>query len=150
MDFEDAKEKALCLLDIRIHSSLELKQKLIKKGVEPDIAEAVIEDLTEYSIIDDREYARIFAQHLVENKKFGKRRIKLELGQKGIDSGIISDTLDELETDEQDILYPLVEQKLGGDFEKKSIDRTVRYFANRGYGIGDIFRCIDLIREENE
>lgn len=150
MDFEQARERALCILDIRIHSAYELKRKLIQKGVENEIADAVIADLEDYGIINDREYARIFAEHLSENKKFGKHRIKQELAQKGIDSSIISDTVAELETDESTVLYPLVENKLGGDFERKSIDRTVRYFANRGYSVGDIFKCIDLVREEAE
>lgn len=150
MDFEDTKEKALCLLDIRMHSKKELREKLVRKGADRDVAEDVIAELEEYGVLDDREYARIFAEHLAENKKFGKHRIKLELNEKGISSDIISDTLDELELDEFETLYPLVEYKLGGDFEKKSVDRTVRYFATRGYNVGDIFKCINLIREENE
>jgi len=150
MDFEAAKERALCLLDIRMHSKKELRAKLIQKGAEADVADEVIAELEDYGVLDDRVYAKIFAEHLIENKKFGRYRIKLELGEKGISPDIISDTLDEIELDEIEVLYPLVEYKLGGDFEKKSVDRAVRYFATRGYNVSDIFKCINLIREENE
>ena len=35
-----------------------------------------------------------------------------------------------------------------GDFEKKNIDKCIRYFMYRGYGFSDIKNCIDNIKEE--
>ena len=44
--------------------------------------------------------------------------------------------------------FPLVEKRLKGDFEKKNIDKCIRYFMYRGYGFSDIKNCIDNIKEE--
>ena len=38
----------------------------------------------------------------------------------------------------EDMLLPLVEKRLKGDFEKKNIDKCIRYFMYRGYGFSDI------------
>ena len=48
----------------------------------------------------------------------------------------------------EDMLLPLVEKRLKGDFEKKNIDKCIRYFMYRGYGFSDIKNCIDNIKEE--
>ena len=44
----------------------------------------------------------------------------------------------------------MVRKKLGGDFEKKSTDRCMRYFLYRGYGISEVKNCIDTIKNEEE
>ena len=46
------------------------------------------------------------------------------------------------------MLLPLVEKRLKGDFEKKNIDKCIRYFMYRGYGFSDIKNCIYNIKEE--
>ena len=48
----------------------------------------------------------------------------------------------------EDMLLPLVEKRLKGNFEKKNIDKCIRYFMYRGYGFSDIKNCIDNIKEE--
>ena len=45
---------------------------------------------------------------------------------------------------------PLVQKKLGGNFERKNIDKTYRYFMYRGYEFGDIKRCIDALSAEEQ
>ena len=54
----------------------------------------------------------------------------------------------ELSDEEEDQLLPLMERKLGGNFDKKNIDRAIRYFAYRGYDFGDIKSAIEKVRGE--
>lgn len=83
-----------------------------------------------------------------EFEKYGKRRIKSELYSKGIDAEYVEEAVSYLDEDEEDMLLPLVEKRLKGDFEKKNIDKCIRYFMYRGYGFSDIKNCIDNIKEE--
>ena len=74
-----------------------------------------------------------------------------ELYSKGIPSEYIAQALEELDFDDvQDVLLPMVRRKLNGDLERKSIDRCIRYFIYRGYDIGDIKTCIDIIKGESD
>jgi len=41
----------------------------------------------------------------------------------------------------------LVIKKLGGDFSKKNIDKTIRFFITKGYDIYNIKQCIERISE---
>lgn len=149
MNFEETKERALCILDLRPHSRFELYRKLMQKGADEDIVNSVLDELEAMKLINDAEFAAVMVCHFIDNKNFGRHRIKTELAKRGISSDIAEIALDENETDEFDTLYPLVEAKLGGDFEKKSVDRAVRYFSSHGYGVSDIFRCIKLIKENS-
>ena len=88
------------------------------------------------------------AKDLKNLKKYGKRRIKSELYSKGIDTEYVEEAVSYLEEDEEDMLLPLVEKRLKGNFEKKNIDKCIRYFMYRGYGFSDIKNCIDNIKEE--
>ena len=56
--------------------------------------------------------------------------------------------LENIEWDEEETLYPMIKKKLGGDFDSKNIDKCVRYFIYKGYGIGDIKRNIEKITAE--
>ena len=92
--------------------------------------------------MDDRKYAIAKAKDLKNLKKYGKRRIKSELYSKGIDAEYVEEAVSYLDEDEEDMLLPLVEKRLKGDFEKKNIDKCIRYFMYRGYGFSDIKNCM--------
>lgn len=146
----ETKEKALRLLEFRSHSEYELRSKLKQKGAKDEDTDEVIEFLTEYGFLDDLKYACARARDLSNLKKYGKIRIIAELRHKGIASDIIDEAVSALETDEAEMLYPMVLKKLGGDFERKNTEKTIRYFASRGYNISDIKNVIDEIKYEFE
>lgn len=145
---EQAKDKALNLLSFRAHSEKELCEKLLRAGAEPEDISSVIEFLKEYHFIDDLKYACSKAQELFTLKKMGRRRIAADLKFRGISDEYIEEALSLLDDNEAETLLPLVRKKLGGDFEKKSIDRTIRYFSARGYNFEDIKKCIDDVKNE--
>ena len=148
LNYEQSKEKALRLLEFRSHSEKELKDKLYRAGAEEDDIETVLEFCREYNFVNDREYARRKAADLRNLKKYGKHRIIAELKSKGIGSEYIDYALEEIDFDDNGMLYPLIEKKLGGDFSKKSIDRAIRYFIYRGYSISEIKECITRLEDE--
>lgn len=143
-----AKEKALRLLEFRAHSEKELCDKLIRAGAKKEDLPQIIEFLKEYNFLNDREYAKSLARDLQNLKKLGKRRIKDELWSKGIKSEDIDEAVAELPDDDPEELLPLVERKLGGNFDKKNVDRAIRYFLYRGYGFDDVKMCIERLEAD--
>ena len=147
---EETREKALRLLEFRSHSEKELRVKLIRAGAPDEAIDETVDFLLEYGFLDDQKYAIAKAQDLAKLKKFGKRRIYSELVSKGIALEYIEEALSLLEDDEEETLLPLVEKKLRGDFDRKSTERAIRYFAYRGYNIGDIKRCIETLKAQEQ
>lgn len=151
LNYVKTREKALRLLEYRAHSEKELTDKLRRAGAVSDDIEKVILFCREYNFINDEDYAKKKAKDLQNLKKYGKRRIYQELKQKGIAEEYIESALSELmEIDETDILNPIVKKKLNGNFEKKNIDKCIRYFMYRGYDLSDIKRSIERIVGESD
>lgn len=148
LTFDEAKDKALRLLEFRSHSERELSDKLKRAGAKEEDIDEILEFCRNYGFLDDRKYAIAKAKDLKNLKKYDKRRIKSELYSKGIDAEYVEEAVSYLDEDEEDMLLPLVEKRLKGDFEKKNIDKCIRYFMYRGYGFSDIKNCIDNIKEE--
>lgn len=138
-----AKEKALRLLEFRTHSEKELCDKLIRAGANREDLPPIIEFLKEYNFLNDSQYAKRLARELQNLKKYGRYRIIQELKSRGISGEDLENALSELDGNEEDTLFPLVEKKLGGNFERKNIDKTIRYFMYRGYSFDDIKTCIE-------
>lgn len=151
LTYEQAKEKALRLLEFRSHSEKELRDKLRRAGAERDEIDAILDFCREYAFVNDAEFARRKAADLKKLKKYGKKRIQNELYALGISADIMEEVLSEMDfEDEGEQLYPLVQRKLGGDFDRKSKDRCIRYFLYRGYDFYDIKRCMEQAEAEEE
>lgn len=148
LSYDEAREKALRLLEFRSHSEAELAKKLFRAGARREDMERLIAYLREYGLLDDKEYAGRLAKDLVNLKKFGHFRVRAELKNRGISDEYINEAMAELEGEETDMLLPLVEKKLGGNFERKNIEKAVRYFSYRGYSYDNIKQCIDRLKEE--
>lgn len=146
-NYEQAKEKALTLLEFRSHSEKELSDKLRINGADDEMIEEVLEFCRRYGFVNDGDYALRKARDLYNLKKYGKYRIEQELRAKGIDSEYIARALEELEMNPED-LKPLVEKKLNSNFDKKNIDKCIRYFLYRGYEFSHIKECIEEIKGE--
>lgn len=149
-NYEQVKDKALRLLAFRSHSEKELRDKLLRAGADINDIEKVLDFCRRYNFVNDLQYAKGKAKDLKNLKKYGRRRIEAELYAKGISSEYITEALLELDFDDTDTLMALVEKKLGGDFEKKSIDRCIRYFMYRGYDLSQIKECIDVLKSQSE
>ncbi|MGN0107758.1 MAG: regulatory protein RecX [Hominilimicola sp.] len=148
LTFEQAKDKALRLLEFRSHSEKELTDKLKRAGAKEYDIEEILEFCRNYGFVDDRSYAVRKARDLKNLKKYGLQRIKAELYSKGIPAEYVEEAVSEIDDDEEEVLLPLVEKKLKGDFEKKNIDKCIRYFLYRGYNFRDIKSCIENIKQE--
>ena len=148
-NYEQTKDKALRLLTFRAHSEKELAEKLRMAGAEAEDIEKTLEFCRRYNFVNDLQYAKLKARDLKNLKKYGRHRIEAELHSKGISAEFIEEAVSELDFDDtKDTLLPLVRKKLGGDFEKKSVDRCIRYFLYRGYDLREIKECIYTIQGE--
>ncbi len=150
LTYDETREKALRLLEFRSHSEKELSDKLKRAGAADEDIERALGFCREYGLVDDKRYAAGKARDLKNLKKYGKNRIWQELRAKGIPSEYIEAAVEDIREDYDEILYPLVRKKLGGDFERKNIDKCIRYFIYRGYDLREIKECIERVKGETD
>lgn len=149
LSYQEVKDKALYILERRCHSKKELYQKLKLKGAKDEDILKVLEFLEEYKLVDDLDYAKRLAKDLQNLKKLGKKRIALLLSQKGISNDLIEIALSDISDDDIEKIENMIRLKLKGNFDKKNIDKAIRYFVYKGYEVSDIKACIEKLRQED-
>ncbi|KFI95435.1 regulatory protein RecX [Bifidobacterium stellenboschense] len=82
-DFDACREAALRLLDAAPRSSGALRDRLLGKGYEEDVVDAVIDRLIQVRLLDDRDYAESAMRYCV-NRMMGRRGAVAELTRKGV------------------------------------------------------------------
>lgn len=88
-DLKKALSYAYKLLAIRDRSSMELIERLIKKGFQRDVAEETLSRLQDAGYINDNRLAENLIRHAIEQKHYGRNVIKTYLRSRGIDDSII-------------------------------------------------------------
>ena len=142
----DCKENALRLLSFKDRTEEEMRRKLKEKSYTENEIEDVIEFLKEYGYINDRRYAEKFSADAKNIKKWGRRRIEIELLSRGISREIINDVTKEDEDEKEIILEELKRRFKNADFSnRKERARIFSYFARRGFSSDKIYGAINLV-----
>lgn len=133
------QESALRFLSIRPHSTLELRNKLFKKGYSKDKIYRVINSLNDKGYLSDRDFAERFIEENIKKKK-GLLKIKAELLKKGIDREIIDSELSKLDSDQTlyDNAVVLAEKKISSLLDKNLTKGQIKqklfgFLKNKGY-----------------
>ena len=85
----------------RAKSKGELLAHLKTRGVEDDIAQAVLFRLQESGLVNDREFALAWAKSRHDHKKISKRIIAGELRQKGVNQEQIDEALEGIDDESE-------------------------------------------------
>lgn len=144
-----AKEKALRLLSFRAHSKQELKNK-IKRVSDEAAAESAAQKMEELGLINDKSYAEMYAKELFFRKFYSKKRAEYELSKKGVSKDIISEVMDEISPDEDEILKSAFEKKFLNKIKtEKDANRAYMYFCRLGYNFSQIKSLFGLFEVGN-
>ena len=132
---------ALRLLARREQSRLELIQRLIKRGCDIDMAEALLDELAEAGWQSDQRFAEHYFQVRM-NAGFGPLRIRAELQQRGIARATIDALNDDPVNDWQARLEQLYHKKYhdsAPDTQQERAKRS-RFLSQRGFSPEQIRR----------
>lgn len=152
--YASAMEKAVGMLAVRARSREEIRQGLNRIGYAPGTVERVMGRLEQAKLLDDTEFAQAWAQSRAA-RKYGPRRIAMELRQKGIDGETAAAVLENLDTDEQEeSALALAKKALGrakaGEDPRKTRQRVIDSLVRRGYGWEAAKRACDRVMTEEE
>lgn len=146
----DAREKAMNLLLYRPRSEYELRTRLTDAGYSPDETEDALDYVKGYGYVNDRRFAENYARSRQDS--VSRRVIGMELREKGVDSSLISDALEELDIPEEEVLGRLLLKKAGQphQMEEKELRRLYGFLTRKGFSGGAIRRAVCCYEEEAE
>ena len=144
-----AKERALYLLSYRDHSYIELLEKLEKTYIE-EIAYDICDKMVDLGFINDQKYANRLAKQMWETKRFGIRKIRFDLKQKGFSEDIIEEALTEIsEEDATQKICELIDKKYARYLDdEKGVRKVTNALVRLGHNYSDIKEAINLYLEE--
>ena len=137
----------------RAKSKGELLAHLKSRGIEDDVAQAVIFRLQDSGLINDRDFALAWASSRHSHKKLSKRIIAGELRQKGVTQEQIDEALDGIDDEsEYRAAFELAFKKFNTMSRLEpdvQIRRIQSLLARKGFSFGVISRVLrelDLLR----
>lgn len=139
-DARKATEKALTYLGMRDHSGKELYDKLCVK-FDAHTSAAAVAEVTRMGLVDDAAFAAHRAASLARQKK-STREIQRQLLQKGVSRDIVAEVLDDLQPEDEDACYALIQKMYLRKLEAGETQKVMAALARRGFSYGDSKRAI--------
>lgn len=141
-----ARESVFQLLKYRIRSEQEIRSKLQRKGFSDPIIDQTVAYFKDIGLVDDRDFARQWVASRLA-RPYGRRRIRFELQQKGIEAKIIQDLLESsMDDDTEDELVRTLARKQIKKYseldDQKKRKRIYGYLSRRGFESGAILKAI--------
>lgn len=143
--FDKAYGNALRYVAMRPRSEWELAEYFRRKGVDEEAAGRVADRLRDLGLLNDVAFARSWVTNRRLLKSVSKRRLRQELQQKHIDSGIIVQVLAQDETNERDTLRDIIARKKSRYPDRK---KFMQYLARQGFAFDDIQLALDEAVDE--
>jgi len=144
---------ALSVLSRQAKSEKQLIDKLKEKGYDNQFIDNAIIKLKQQKYIDDERYSEMLINSKINVSKYGKRRIKEALYEKGIDRETIDEKIEQLtEEDELKRAYSLGSKKLKTLKEedtRKLFIKLSNYLINKGFEYGTVKKTISNLLDRN-
>ncbi|MDD3374968.1 MAG: regulatory protein RecX [Candidatus Omnitrophica bacterium] len=144
-----AKTASYRLLKVRTRSEQELRLRLKQKKFSSRIISVVIKEFKRIGLINDIDFAKNWVRSRI-NKGFGKRRIILELRQKGISPNIIEKQACDIEKNYSpaSMIHELTQQRIK---RYTSLERSVAqrriygFLLRRGFSMDAVLKEIKAL-----
>ena len=152
-DVAKATTAALGLLARRPRAEREVRDRLRQKGYAPGTIDAAIAKLEGWRYLDDADFARYWVENRESNQPRGRRLLEQELRLKGVDRGIVRDTLATADLDEAAAALELGRAKLrsyAGQDPAVVRRRLAGFLARRGYGFDVVRPVLDRLLGESD
>jgi regulatory protein len=150
---ESAREQVLAMLTSRPRTRAELATALGRKGVDPGVADEVLDRMSAVGLVDDGAYARAYAEREAGRK--GPRAVVDALQRRGIDPTLAREVA--FQGDPHDVRAAALEvartalPRMRG-LERPVIERRLAgLLARRGYGSGVVYGVVrELLGDSGE
>ena len=144
---KNARRRAIRYLVYRDRSRHEIIRYLNGKKFSADAVNETLIFLESNDYINDDRFAMQFGRSRIVNKKIGRLRLGLELGNKGLERKIIEETLNSLyeEYDEKKIALSCAKKKLAtysSSNSEKDRRRIAKFLERKGFPSSIIYKVV--------
>lgn len=149
-----AVHAALRFLEARPRSTAEIRERLRRKGFEPELVEPTLERLHDLGLVDDAAFARFWVENRQAWRPRGAAALRDELRRKGVDRTTIQHVLDEQsvadgEGERAITLARAAVRKYADAPDRATFGRRLGgYLQRRGFSFETVRPIVDRLWEE--
>ena len=144
-----AKKFALEMLREDIYSKTQMSRYLEKEGFSDETVKTIVTELIQSGHIRDREFAEKWVQRRLKSNPRGRKLLKMELIEKGVDRKTAEQVVNEVNKDDEERLALQIAEKQGKKYKHLSNQVAHRrlhgYLARRGYDSDLILKIIHQV-----
>lgn len=152
-DLHRAVNAALHFLAYRPRSEGEIRQRLRRSGTSEEVIDQVIAQLRDWRYVDDEDFAQRWIDNRLQHRPRGSRLLAQELRAKGVDPGIVNESIANANIDEDAQALDVARKRL---HQLANLDPAVRerrlvaFLQRRGFGYDSIRRALDQLGSDME
>ncbi len=150
---EVAYQRALNYLSYRPRSEREVRDNLKKKDFSPEVIDQTVDRLKKNSLVNDLEFAKLWAEDRAAFRPRGMYAIRMELRQKGVGREVIDQAFSELTIDEDEMALKIARKqarKYTGETQFDFRRKMGAYLGRRGFSYDTIYSIIEILMKENQ
>lgn len=141
-DFGKAYERILNFITIRPRSFKEVRDYCWRKHINQEDCEAICQKLSKFGYLDDASFAKRWVESRRLTKATSKRKLQLELRQKGVSDEHIAQAFTESAYEERAALRDMITKKsrLARYQDRKKL---LQYLLRQGFSYGEIIEELE-------
>lgn len=156
-DFDKALNRAINFISYRPRSIREVTDKLSLLDYSYSVIESVVQQLTEIGLLNDDQFALLWAESRINSKQIGRYKLRQELIHKGISSDVTDSLLSRLyeEYGELELATEKLQNKYGRRSNPYDPEKMIRFLGRNGYSYQIAKKAVDTFlnkidEEKNE
>lgn len=142
-----ARSRALDLLSRGDCTEKALFDKLIKRGIAPEKAAQAVAYCIEKGFLSDEALIEKYLPYLFETKKYGVRRVRQILAEKGFDKALADRALENYDADPLPALLALLEKEKRPPQDANERKKLIAKLMRKGFVYEDIRRALRQFSE---
>ena len=143
-----AKMRAVRIVSVSSVSKRDLQQRLVRKGEDPEQAEAAVAWMEDLHLVDDRATAEQVVRSCIY-KGYGLQRAKQALYEKQIPKAYWDEVLEDY-PDQLGKIQDFLRARLDADSDEKQKKRAIDALIRRGHSYGAIKKAMDALSFDSE
>ena len=134
----DTAEKIRRYCEYQDRSEAEVRRKMAQLLVPAEEREALMERLKEERFVDDGRFAESFIRGKVNQKRWGRAKIRAELQLHGISAAVISEKMAEMDEERYIENLRYLAEKWGRENPGGERAKLIRHLLSKGYTMDEI------------
>lgn len=143
-----AKMRAVRIVSAASVSRKDLRQRLVRKGEDPDQADAAVKWMEDMGLVNDRDTALQVVRSCIA-KGYGLSRARQALYEKRIPKEFWEEALADY-PDQSEKMERFLRSRLDADFDQRDVKRAIDALLRRGHSYSDIRRVLNDLRFDAE